>query len=39
MTIVQKIKDIEKEIDRMQKNKATEHHYGVLKAKLVLYKL
>lgn len=33
-TIQQKIAEIEHEIDRTQKNKATEHHIGSLKAKL-----
>jgi len=34
MGIVEKIQDIEREISRTQKNKATEHHLGILKAKL-----
>ena len=34
MNIQEKIKAIEEEIARTQKNKATEHHLGVLKAKL-----
>jgi uncharacterized protein len=34
MGILEKIKDIEKEMERTQKNKATEHHLGMLKAKL-----
>ena len=34
MTAVQKIAEIEAEIARTQKNKATEHHLGGLKAKL-----
>ena len=34
MGIVEKIKEIEAEIARTQKNKATEHHIGSLKAKL-----
>ena len=34
MSIVQKIAEIEKEIDRTQKNKATNYHVGLLKAKL-----
>eukprot|EP01125_Pyxidicula_operculata_P000258 TRINITY_DN10337_c0_g1_i1.p1 TRINITY_DN10337_c0_g1~~TRINITY_DN10337_c0_g1_i1.p1 ORF type:complete len:429 (+),score=88.87 TRINITY_DN10337_c0_g1_i1:84-1289(+) len=34
MGIVEKIKEIEAEIARTQKNKATEHHLGMLKAKL-----
>ncbi|CAI5459536.1 unnamed protein product [Closterium sp. Yama58-4] len=33
-TITQKIKDIEDEMARTQKNKATAHHLGLLKAKL-----
>ncbi|EGC34556.1 hypothetical protein DICPUDRAFT_79695 [Dictyostelium purpureum] len=34
MGILEKIKDIEAEMSRTQKNKATEHHLGMLKAKL-----
>jgi len=34
MGIVEKIKDIEHEMSRTQKNKATEGHLGSLKAKL-----
>lgn len=34
MGIVEKIQEIEKEIARTQKNKATEYHLGILKAKL-----
>lgn len=34
MTTAQKIKDIEEEMARTQKNKATEYHLGQLKAKL-----
>ncbi|KAK5582583.1 hypothetical protein RB653_004168 [Dictyostelium firmibasis] len=34
MGILEKIKDIEAEMARTQKNKATEHHLGLLKAKL-----
>eukprot|EP00834_Sanchytrium_tribonematis_P008124 NODE_867_length_3409_cov_0.292447.p1 type:complete len:365 gc:universal NODE_867_length_3409_cov_0.292447:1181-2275(+) len=34
MGITDKIKDIEYEMSRTQKNKATEHHLGTLKAKL-----
>lgn len=34
MSLVQQISDIENEIARTQKNKATEHHLGMLKAKL-----
>nr|XP_011464871.1 PREDICTED: developmentally-regulated G-protein 3-like isoform X1 [Fragaria vesca subsp. vesca] len=33
-TLMQKIKDIEDEMARTQKNKATAHHLGLLKAKL-----
>lgn len=38
MTLVQKIKDIEEEMARTQKNKATERHMGLLKAKLAKLK-
>lgn len=38
MGILDKIKDIENEIARTQKNKATEHHLGLLKAKLARYR-
>lgn len=38
MTSLQKIADIETEIARTQKNKATENHLGVLKAKLAKLK-
>lgn len=34
MGILEKIKDIEHEMARTQKNKATEYHLGLLKAKL-----
>jgi ribosome-interacting GTPase 1 len=34
MGILEKIKDIELEMARTQKNKATEHHMGMLKCKL-----
>jgi len=34
MSIVERIKDIESEMARTQKNKATSHHLGTLKAKL-----
>eukprot|EP00742_Colponemidia_sp_Colp-10_P003488 GILJ01003715.1.p1 GENE.GILJ01003715.1~~GILJ01003715.1.p1 ORF type:complete len:367 (+),score=60.62 GILJ01003715.1:81-1181(+) len=34
MGIVERIKDIEAEINRTQKNKATEYHLGLLKARL-----
>merc|ERR1712110_1171878 len=38
MGILDKISDIEAEISRTQKNKATEGHLGVLKAKLAKYR-
>ncbi|XP_035223355.1 uncharacterized GTP-binding protein C02F5.3-like, partial [Stegodyphus dumicola] len=38
MGILEKINEIEKEISRTQKNKATEYHLGVLKAKLAKYR-
>ncbi|XP_013784360.1 developmentally-regulated GTP-binding protein 2-like [Limulus polyphemus] len=38
MGILDKISEIEKEITRTQKNKATEYHLGVLKAKLAKYR-
>lgn len=34
MSVVEKIKEIETEMARTQKNKATSFHLGVLKAKL-----
>lgn len=34
MGAAEKIKDIEDEMKKTQKNKATEHHIGKLKAKL-----
>lgn len=34
MGILEKIKDIEEEVARTQKNKATEYHLGNLKARL-----
>lgn len=37
MGILEKIQDIEKEIAKTQKNKATEYHLGLLKAKLAKY--
>ena len=33
-TIEEQIADIQAEIDKTQKNKATEHHLGKLKAKI-----
>eukprot|EP00128_Syssomonas_multiformis_P016236 Colp12_sorted_trinity150504_noHs@35849 len=38
MGILEKIQDIEHEISRTQKNKATEYHLGLLKAKLAKYR-
>lgn len=38
MGVLEKIADIEKEMARTQKNKATEHHLGTLKAKLAKYR-
>eukprot|EP00051_Salpingoeca_urceolata_P028226 m.485731 g.485731 ORF g.485731 m.485731 type:complete len:365 (-) comp23943_c0_seq1:63-1157(-) len=38
MGILDKIADIEREIARTQKNKATEYHLGLLKAKLARYR-
>ncbi|GAB6027469.1 Developmentally-regulated GTP-binding protein 2 [Chamberlinius hualienensis] len=38
MGILEKIADIEREISRTQKNKATEYHLGLLKAKLAKYR-
>ncbi len=38
MGILEKIKDIELEIARTQRNKATEHHLGLMKAKLARYR-
>nr|ADD38304.1 Developmentally-regulated GTP-binding protein 2 [Lepeophtheirus salmonis] len=38
MGILDKISEIEREISRTQKNKATEYHLGTLKAKLAKYR-
>jgi hypothetical protein len=38
MGILDKIKEIELEMSRTQKNKATEYHLGLLKAKLARYR-
>jgi ribosome-interacting GTPase 1 len=38
MGILDKIADIEREMARTQKNKATEYHLGLLKAKLARYR-
>ncbi|KAJ1568710.1 Developmentally-regulated GTP-binding protein 2, partial [Nowakowskiella sp. JEL0078] len=38
-TITEKIAEIEREINRTQKNKATEYHLGLLKAKLAKYRI
>lgn len=39
MGILEKISDIEHEISKTQKNKATEYHLGLLKAKLAKYRV
>ncbi|RKP22233.1 hypothetical protein SYNPS1DRAFT_20306 [Syncephalis pseudoplumigaleata] len=39
MGVLEKIAEIEREIARTQKNKATEYHLGLLKAKLAKYRL
>ncbi|KAL3106357.1 hypothetical protein niasHT_013186 [Heterodera trifolii] len=38
MGIIEKIAEIEREMARTQKNKATEYHLGILKAKLAKYR-
>ncbi|PIK37206.1 hypothetical protein BSL78_25957 [Apostichopus japonicus] len=38
MGILEKIAEVEREIARTQKNKATEYHLGLLKAKLAKYR-
>ena len=38
MGLLDKIKEIEFEMSRTQKNKATEYHLGLLKAKLSKYR-
>ena len=38
-TIEEQIKEIQAEIDKTQKNKATEHHIGKLKAKIAKLKI
>lgn len=38
MGLLEKIKEIEAEMARTQKNKATEYHMGLLKAKLAKYR-
>ena len=38
MGVAEKIKEIEEEVARTQKNKATEYHLGQLKAKLAKYR-
>ncbi|MCQ2817190.1 MAG: 50S ribosome-binding GTPase [archaeon] len=38
MGLLEKIKEIEFEMSRTQKNKATEYHLGLLKAKLARYR-
>lgn len=39
MGILERIQEIEREIARTQKNKATEYHLGLLKAKLAKYRV
>jgi ribosome-interacting GTPase 1 len=39
MGILEKISDIETEMAKTQKNKATEHHLGLLKSKLARYRV
>jgi small GTP-binding protein len=34
MGLLDKLKDLEKEMERTQRNKATEHHFGLMKARL-----
>lgn len=34
MGLLEKIKELEKEMERTQRNKATEHHFGLMKARL-----
>ncbi len=38
MGLLEKIKEIEAEMARTQKNKATEYHLGILKAKLAKHR-
>jgi ribosome-interacting GTPase 1 len=38
MGLLEKIKEIEAEVARTQKNKATEYHLGQLKARLAKYR-
>ena len=38
MGLTEKIKEIEDEMARTQKNKATEYHMGLLKARLAKYR-
>ena len=38
MGILEKMEEVEKEMSRTQKNKATEYHLGLLKAKLAKYR-
>lgn len=38
MGLTEKIKEIEEEMARTQKNKATEYHMGLLKARLAKYR-
>lgn len=34
MGLLEKIKELEKEMERTQKNKATEHNFGLMKARM-----
>ena len=34
MGLLEKIKELEREMERTQKNKATEHHFGLMKARM-----
>lgn len=34
MGLLEKIKELEREMERTQKNKATEHHLGLMKARM-----
>ena len=34
MGLLEKIKELEREMERTQKNKATEYHFGLMKARM-----
>ena len=34
MGLLEKIKELEREMERTQKNKVTEHHFGLMKARM-----